>query len=53
MLNFYLLDAKNLSTIQESHLILAKLIVLESFDENQSYLLIKMVMIKLYKKINI
>lgn len=37
------IDVKNLSTIQECHLILAKLMVLETFDEKQSYLLIKLV----------
>lgn len=42
-------DVKNLSTIQECHLILAKLVVLETFDENQSYTLIKLVNLNLSK----
>jgi len=40
---FYLLDVKNLSTIQDCHLILAKLMVFETFDEIQSYSLIELV----------
>lgn len=36
-------DVKKLSTIQECHLILAKLMVLESFEDDQSYSLIKLV----------
>ncbi|XP_026810078.1 uncharacterized protein LOC113551792 [Rhopalosiphum maidis] len=35
-------DVKNLSTIQDCHIILAKLMVLETFDEFQSYSLIEM-----------
>lgn len=35
-------DVKNLSTIQDCHLILAKLMVLETFDEIQSYSLIEL-----------
>jgi hypothetical protein len=41
--NYYILGLKNVSTIQECHLILAKLMVLETIDECQSYSLIKLV----------
>lgn len=37
------IDVKNLSTIQECYLIIAKLMALENYDENQSYLLIELV----------
>lgn len=42
----YVTDIKNLSTIQECYLILTKLMALENFDENQSYLLIELVISK-------
>jgi len=44
----YLPDVKNLSSIQDCHLILAKLMVLETFDEIQSCSLIELVNVKYY-----